>query len=155
MSDRPKSCACPPNATTFTRRAALATTTGLLATACAKASPWKTSPVVADHGVIELDLNEHPALATPGGMEALKVAGVRSPILVMRIENDAFRVLSLQCTHLGCTVRWNNGTQQLECPCHGSTFDDGGRPTRGPAKRQLSSYRWQMTGTRLHIALQS
>src|SRR5690606_26207042 len=153
MSDRPKPCACTPIATRLTRRAALATTTGLLATACAKASRWEPSSVVADGGVIVLDLNDHPSLAPPGGYDAFKVAGVRSPILVMRIENDAFRVLSLQCPHLGCTVRWNNGTQQLECPCHGSTFDDVGRPTKGPAKRQLASYRWQMTGTRLHIAV--
>lgn len=109
--------------------------------------------MVVQDGVIDLNLNDHPRLATAGGMEAFRVPGVRSPMLVMRIENNAFRVFSLQCPHLGCTVRWDNGMQQLACPCHGSTFDDHGRPLRGPAKQSLSEYRWQMMGTRLRIAV--
>ncbi len=45
-------------------------------------------------------------------------------------------VLSSYCTHLGCRIQtYENG--QLICPCHGSTFDLEGTPTKGPATRSL------------------
>ena len=45
-------------------------------------------------------------------------------------------VLSSYCTHLGCRIQtYENG--QLICPCHGSTFDLEGYPTKGPASRPL------------------
>lgn len=151
MSEQPPPCSC--CSAPLTRRAALATAAGLLATACSKAARWDLRPVTVENGVLDLNLNDHPPLATPGGMEALAVPGVRHPLLIMRIENNSFRVFSLRCPHLGCTVRWDDGMQQLTCPCHGSTFDDRGVPQKGPAKQPLSTYPWQMMGTRLRIAI--
>lgn len=45
--------------------------------------------------------------------------------------------LSALCTHLGCTVRWENGA--FACPCHGSTYDSSGQVTRGPAPMPLQT----------------
>ena len=45
-------------------------------------------------------------------------------------------VFSSHCTHLGCTIhRAENG--KLLCPCHGSTFNLEGKPTKGPAIKPL------------------
>jgi len=45
-------------------------------------------------------------------------------------------VLSSYCTHLGCRIQtYENG--QLICPCHGSTFNLEGVPTKGPATNPL------------------
>ena len=45
-------------------------------------------------------------------------------------------VFSSHCTHLGCTIHHaENG--QLLCPCHGSSFDLEGNPTKGPAIKPL------------------
>lgn len=138
----------------LTRRAALASTAGLFASACVKAQPWTMHDIDAQGGIVELDLNEQPRLATPGGMAAFKVSDRRvAPILVMRIENNEFRVLSLRCPHLGCTVRWDDDLQQLICPCHRSLFDDRGRRIEGPAKRSLSTHRWSLMGTHLRISV--
>ncbi|MBI2263881.1 MAG: Rieske 2Fe-2S domain-containing protein [Armatimonadetes bacterium] len=41
------------------------------------------------------------------------------------------------CTHLGCTVRWNQDKQIFECPCHGSKFYKNGVNYAGPAPRPL------------------
>ena len=53
------------------------------------------------------------------------------------VNNDKhLEVFSSHCTHLGCTIhRAENG--QLLCPCHGSTFDLEGNPTKGPAIKPL------------------
>jgi len=41
------------------------------------------------------------------------------------------------CTHLGCTVGWNQEQKRFVCPCHGSQYDGQGRVVNGPAKRPL------------------
>ncbi|HSQ62965.1 MAG TPA: Rieske (2Fe-2S) protein [Polyangiaceae bacterium] len=48
-----------------------------------------------------------------------------------------FYALSAVCTHLGCVTRHEPGTDRIVCPCHGSTFDLGGRVTSGPARTRL------------------
>lgn len=45
------------------------------------------------------------------------------------------RVQTAVCTHLGCTV--NMVETGYACPCHGSTYDQHGRNTGGPAPLPL------------------
>ncbi|MBN1882579.1 MAG: Rieske (2Fe-2S) protein [Deltaproteobacteria bacterium] len=49
---------------------------------------------------------------------------------------EGFSVLSGKCTHMGCFVdRIADGT--FECPCHNAAYDETGRVTKGPAKKDL------------------
>lgn len=48
------------------------------------------------------------------------------------------RVQTAVCTHLGCTV--NMVETGYACPCHGSTYDQYGRNTGGPAPLPLVYY---------------
>lgn len=53
---------------------------------------------------------------------------------------DGLLALSWRCTHLGCRTNWQGPVRSKKafaCPCHGSTFDDHGRRTGGPARRPL------------------
>lgn len=50
---------------------------------------------------------------------------------------QAFYALLTRCTHLGCTVIWDESAQKFKCPCHGSGFTKEGLHYEGPAPRPL------------------
>ncbi len=56
---------------------------------------------------------------------------------VFRDEKGVVHAVSTRCTHMGCTVDWNDADRTWDCPCHGSRFDVDGRVVRGPAARPL------------------
>ncbi len=53
----------------------------------------------------------------------------------VEVANGKVRVQTAVCTHLGCTVHMVETGYQ--CPCHGSTYDQEGHNTGGPAPRPL------------------
>ncbi len=56
------------------------------------------------------------------------------------LEDGSFMALSRTCTHLGCSVPWNQKESRFICPCHGSTFDVAGSVLTPPATRPLDYY---------------
>jgi cytochrome b6-f complex iron-sulfur subunit len=48
--------------------------------------------------------------------------------------------LSRICTHLGCSVPWDEEKKKFVCPCHGSTFNMTGEVLTAPAPRPLDTY---------------
>jgi Rieske Fe-S protein len=135
------------DATQLTRRDLIGAAAGIVVCGCAgNAEKWTAQEVETVDGMVELDIADYPELATPGGMVALEPKGAKKPVLVMRIEHDQFRVMSLRCPHLGCVVRWDAEMQDLVCPCHRSRFADTGEVTKGPAKTRLRQMRNQLVG---------
>jgi len=41
--------------------------------------------------------------------------------------------MSLTCTHMGCSLKWNPAETSWDCPCHGSRFTRTGEVIEGPA----------------------
>jgi len=59
---------------------------------------------------------------------------------LVRLEDGGFLALSRQCTHLGCTVPWDEKAGQFACPCHASVFDITGSVIKSPAPRALDCF---------------
>lgn len=57
-----------------------------------------------------------------------------------RDKNNALHVVSAECTHLKCIVKWNNSEKIWDCPCHGSRFTYDGKVVNGPANSDLPYY---------------
>ena len=57
-----------------------------------------------------------------------------------RQQDGGFIALSLRCTHLGCSVSWENEKKRFICPCHSSSFDIRGEVYNPPAARALDYY---------------
>lgn len=51
--------------------------------------------------------------------------------------------VSLTCTHLGCTVAWNDAERSWDCPCHGSRFSLEGKVLEGPAVGNLEQFTFE------------
>ena len=59
---------------------------------------------------------------------------------LVRQKDGGFLALSLFCTHLGCTVRWDQEKLKFICPCHSSEFDQNGDVINPPAPRAMDYY---------------
>ena len=62
------------------------------------------------------------------------------PCWVRRLEGDRFQVFAINCTHLGCPIRWFQESALFMCPCHGGVFYEDGRHASGPPPRPLYQY---------------
>lgn len=57
-----------------------------------------------------------------------------------RLADGGFLALSRTCTHLGCSLPWDEERGKFICPCHGSAFALNGEVLTGPAPRPLDTY---------------
>ncbi len=69
-------------------------------------------------------------------------AGVtaRTAAWLRRTSEQEFVAFSINCTHLGCPVRWLPDAEIFMCPCHGGVFYRDGRVASGPPPRPLVKY---------------
>lgn len=67
-------------------------------------------------------------------------ANIQGRFYLCRMEDGGFLALSSQCTHLGCTIPWDEREKRFACPCHGSSFDITGSVITPPAPRPLDRY---------------
>lgn len=68
-------------------------------------------------------------------------AFVRGKFYLVCLKDGGFLALSSKCTHLGCSVPWNEEEKKFICPCHASQFDMTGKVLSSPAPRALDIYK--------------
>ncbi len=59
---------------------------------------------------------------------------------LVRLTDGGFLALSSICSHLECSVPWNERDRTFPCPCHGSVFDMTGEVKSPPAPRPLDLF---------------
>ena len=59
---------------------------------------------------------------------------------IVRLGDGGFLAVYHRCTHLGCTVPWDQAAQRFVCPCHSSKFDMQGAVENPPAPRPLDLF---------------
>ena len=73
------------------------------------------------------------------------------PCWVRRIEGEKFQVFAVNCTHLGCPVRWFKESHLFMCPCHGGAFYEDGARASGPPPRGLYEYDYKVENGELLV----
>lgn len=57
-----------------------------------------------------------------------------------RTGKEDFIAFSIDCTHLGCPVRWLPDADLFMCPCHGGVYYNNGLVAGGPPPKPLPRY---------------
>jgi quinol---cytochrome c reductase iron-sulfur subunit, bacillus type len=70
---------------------------------------------------------------------------------VRRMEGEQFQVFAINCTHLGCPVRWFASSRLFMCPCHGGAYYEDGSRASGPPPRGLFEYDYEVREGQLWI----
>jgi len=113
---------------------------------------WLTSLAVLV-GEIFVALFKFVQPVTAGGFGGIVKAGsaekfpVGSVTLVQsgrfylhRLDDGSFLALWQRCTHLGCSIPWEESEDLFHCPCHGSLFNKVGEVQGGPAPRPMDLF---------------
>ncbi len=87
---------------------------------------------------IKLNQKETQALNAPNGILIVKAPQLPGPIILRNLAEVGIVAVSSICTHRGCEVR--PMPHSLQCPCHGSEYDELGEVLEGPATRPLKRY---------------
>ncbi len=84
------------------------------------------------------------SLVTAGPMESFAPGSVTAfpagKFYLVRLADGGFLALHRQCTHLGCSVPWDEAAGRFACPCHASLFDLRGDVLAPPAPRPLDLF---------------
>jgi cytochrome b6-f complex iron-sulfur subunit len=88
--------------------------------------------------------NASSTLKIIGNVDDFKVNSVTTDrinkLFLVRNDDGGFLALSLICSHLGCSVTWDEPKDQFICPCHSSAFDKYGNVINSPAPRPLDFF---------------
>lgn len=64
----------------------------------------------------------------------------RTASWLRRLNTNDFIAFSVNCTHLGCPVRWLPEAGIFLCPCHGGVYNMDGSYAAGPPPADLTKY---------------
>lgn len=103
---------------------------------------------------ISIDLNKAPQLVKVGGSAQIIDDLIPGPLLIVRLEEERFIVLSNKCTHGGAEVTYNPRKHLFVCTSFSrSTFDVEGDVIKGPARGPLPAYEAHLHQGKLEVVL--
>jgi len=103
---------------------------------------------------IRLDLKRARELDRPGSAVRLEGKGLPVRTLVVHGRDGTFHAFANRCSHMGRRIDILPGTDRIECcSVSKSTFDYGGQPLGGAARKPLRAFSVTAAGHTLTISL--
>lgn len=81
----------------------------------------------------------------------LRTPNVRYPICLYKVNDDEYVAALMMCTHNQCEL--NTGGDRYTCPCHGSEFSIQGEVLEGPAERDLTLFKTEISENEIRVHL--
>jgi menaquinol-cytochrome c reductase iron-sulfur subunit len=79
----------------------------------------------------------------------------KSAAWLRRASQTEFIAFSVNCTHLGCPVRWLADAELFMCPCHGGVYYKDGTVAAGPPPHPLIRYQVRVVNDEVQIQSQA
>lgn len=104
--------------------------------------------------VAEASVNEVPG----GKVQDLKPNSAKivkfgsRPAILIRVSDTDWRAFSAVCTHLNCTVQYQDQRRQIWCACHNGFYDLNGNVVSGPPPKALEEYVVRVRGAEVVIS---
>jgi len=76
---------------------------------------------------------------------------LKYPICVYRLGPESYTALLMRCPHQGSELQVFG--DRLQCPAHGSEFDDHGKVQEGPAMEDLRTFTVKINKDQINIVL--
>lgn len=108
---------------------------------------WRTVGLANDfaNGTTTLVKFENADPTSYAGITAKSAAWLR------RDGEQQFTAFSVNCSHLGCPVRWEAGSALFMCPCHGGIYYKDGTVAAGPPPKELTRYQVRISSGKVQI----
>lgn len=90
----------------------------------------------------------------PGKAKMILYGNVPVLLLQPPEAGGRLRVFVASCTHLNCTVSYQEQENRIYCACHGGSFDTDGQVVSGPPPRALPQLHSKFSGGKLIIAME-
>ena len=74
------------------------------------------------------------------------------PALLVRVNETDWKAFSAVCSHLNCTVQYQESSRQIWCACHNGTYDMSGRVVSGPPPKPLEEFEVRVRGEEVVIS---
>ncbi|MFA6562508.1 MAG: Rieske (2Fe-2S) protein [Verrucomicrobiia bacterium] len=107
---------------------------------------YVASPVekaAKESAVTEVTLKDAQKLA-PGSALMFKFGS--KPSMLIHHNDGTWTALTAVCTHLGCTVHYQEDKKRIHCACHGGVYDPKtGANVSGPPPKPLKRYEVKVT----------
>lgn len=125
---------------------------GILLPGCGTASKIVSGKIVEDNLVVDISDFE----TQKGKFKKYLIVEndiLRYPVCVYRFNENDYSALFMRCTHQGAELQVFGDT--LQCPAHGSEFNNRGLTKTGPAIAGLRTFPVQIENNQLKISLKA
>lgn len=108
---------------------------------------WRDVGAISD---FEIGSTTKVTFADPSPLPWAGVTG-QSAVWLRRDGETRFTAFAINCTHLGCPIRWLEDAGLFMCPCHGGVFHRDGSVAAGPPRRDLVRQRARVLNGRVQV----